>query len=167
MIVVVTAFSVSGPLAGPALALVGPPFVEACKGTMLVTALYALLYYNFLGAAVDCFFSTNILSMIKPEDVQASFYNVAGRFSGNTLEQAPVFLTMLWLYSLFVDSTSGTVLGAFYIVQRMIYPLIYSYTGKFRFEMEMVTQPGYGMNDPSYALFSIKYDHDECLEQLI
>lgn len=26
MIVVVTAFSVSGPLAGPALALVGPPF---------------------------------------------------------------------------------------------------------------------------------------------
>ena len=67
---------------------------------------------------------------------------VAARWSGNTLEQAPVFLSSLWLYALFADSASAGTLGALYLASRALYPLFYCWISRFTFGFEPVTQTG-------------------------
>lgn len=69
----------------------------------------------------------------------------AGRFSANSQEHAVVFMTTLWLYTVFVDASSAGVLGIMYVIQRAIYPFIYMIEGQFTFRFEYVTQVGYGL----------------------
>jgi hypothetical protein len=47
------------------------------------------------------------------------------RAFGNMIEQAPMFLSSLWLHALFVSSTVATQLGAIYLALRLCYPIIW------------------------------------------
>ena len=48
----------------------------------------------------------------------------ADRVIINTQEQMVPFLFSLWLHAIYVSSTVATVLGAFYIILRGLYPLL-------------------------------------------
>merc|ERR550525_543647 len=60
-------------------------------------------------------------------------------------DQAPVFLTLLWTYTLFVDSETGGNLGYMYIIGRLIYPFMYMFNHQFTMWFEWCTQMGYGV----------------------
>mmetsp|Transcript_31867 Transcript_31867/g.58359 ORF Transcript_31867/g.58359 Transcript_31867/m.58359 type:complete len:246 (-) Transcript_31867:47-784(-) len=125
----------------------GKEFAEACSSTLLVTCVWCLIYYNYLGVAVMCVFCGNAFEMFDPnKDVTDKFGTIAGRFQGNMFEQAPVHLLGLWMYTLFVDYTTGANLGALYIVGRIIYPFFYMVNRQFTMWFEFCTQIGYGVN---------------------
>lgn len=84
--------------------------------------------------------------MYGEEDVTASYERLSARFAGNTFEQSPIFLTGLWLYTLFVDYGSAYSMGMLYIVFRILYPLFYIVCHEFSFWFELNTQTGYGCN---------------------
>eukprot|EP00930_Biecheleria_cincta_P013660 TRINITY_DN12070_c0_g1_i1.p1 TRINITY_DN12070_c0_g1~~TRINITY_DN12070_c0_g1_i1.p1 ORF type:complete len:256 (-),score=17.30 TRINITY_DN12070_c0_g1_i1:402-1169(-) len=131
-------------LAGPAAD--AEQFSLACRMPMLATAAWCFVYYNMIGANVISQFAIHIVKMIPPPMVNFPQYtNISARFSGNSAEHAPVFLTSLWLYTVFVDSSSAGVIGFFYVAQRLLYPFIYMVRGEFDFYFEYITQIGYGM----------------------
>ena len=144
----------STPLAGPALAtsleasrggVDLQPLVAALKPAALVTIGWNVLYYNLLGSQVWTLAVVRIFEFAQPEDVDEAYHRVAARWAANTLEQAPVFLSSLWLYALFADSASAGTLGALYVASRAFYPLVWCWIGRFTFGFEPVTQTGYGV----------------------
>ena len=151
--VIVSTFQ-TATMTGPALAFKGSitvekaaaQFIDSCRPTLLVTAGLCLLYYNYLGCAVLSVFLVTIFKIIDAKNVNEKFSAVAGRFSGNMAEQAPVFLTALWIYTLFVDAGSAPALGAVYLAQRLSYPFFYIVCGEFTMWFEFSTQVGYGVN---------------------
>jgi len=131
-------------MTGPALG--SADTAAACKMAGLVTAGWGLLYYNLLGVNVDSMAAIAIFDMVAPTSVGPSFFHVASRMAGNMAEQAPVFLTSLWTYTLFADAATGAALGGLYLLQRLAYAFYYLILGEFRFEFESCTQVGYGVN---------------------
>jgi len=133
-------------------AMVGPAakasdLTSACRVSALVTCAWSLVYYNYIGCAIWCGLAAqHWYEMITGKDVGPQFAGVASRFSGNMAEQAPVFLTSLWMYTVFCDSATGGALGMLYILQRLSYPFFYMYDGHFTMHFEMCTQIGYGIN---------------------
>ena len=141
----------STPLVGPALAtsleasrggVDLQPLVDALRPAAFVTLGWSVLYYNLLGSQVWTLAVVRIFEFAQPEDVDESYHRVAARWAANTLEQAPVFLSSLWLYALFADSASAGTLGALYLASRALYPLFYCWIGRFTFGFEPVTQTG-------------------------
>lgn len=132
---------------GPALYSVADPtkMIQKCRYTLVVTAVYHLLYMNYVGVQVITAFAKGVWKLISDEDTTDVFEKNAGRFAGNMLEQSPVFLSALWTYTLFVDYSSGWVLGVLYIIRVGLYPLFYIANHKFDFWFEMCTQTGYGV----------------------
>ena len=116
------------------------PLVDALRPAALVTLSWNVLYYNLLGSQVWTLAVVRIFEFAQPEDVDESYHRVAARWAANTLEQAPVFLSSLWLYALFADSASAGTLGALYLASRFLYPLFYCWIGRFTFGFEPVTQ---------------------------
>merc|ERR1712086_370546 len=56
-----------------------------------------------------------------------------------------VFMSSLWMYTLFADSATGGTLGMLYIAARATYPLFYIFNHGFDLWFEMNTQTGYGV----------------------
>lgn len=140
-----TIFAWSSP-AEPALNLTGPPLVEACRKSLVVTALWWIMYYNYIGVQVLTVFIKAAYEMISDDDVTTKFAPNAARFAGNMFEQSPVFLWGLWMYTLFVDYESAWCLGVLYMVVRSLYPFYYIVFHQFDFWFESCTQVGYGVN---------------------
>ena len=83
--------------------------------------------------------------MISDDDVTEQFGAIASRFPGNMQEHSVVFVSTLWMYTLFADSATGAALGALYLVARLTYPLFYMANHGFDLWFEMCTQTGYGV----------------------
>jgi hypothetical protein len=106
-----------------------------------VTICWALLYYNFRGVQV-CSTASFAFEIISPSDVtHPQFNHVISRLADNTFEQAPVFLSALWLYTLFVDYGSVGPLGGLYLVSRLLYAPLYLIPAKLTVAVEFATQP--------------------------
>ena len=118
------------------------PLIDALRPAALVTLGWNVLFYNLLGSQVWTLAVVRIFEFAQPDDVDESYHRVAARWAANTLEQAPVFLSSLWLYALFADSASAGTLGALYLFSRVLYPLVYCWIGRFTFGFEPVTQTG-------------------------
>jgi hypothetical protein len=126
--------------------IAGKEFIDAVAKSVLVTALWMICYNNYIGIAVMSVLTKGPWEVIDGNKLTDQFSNVASRFSGNRLEHAPVFLTTLWLYTLFCDYETAWCLGMVYIVSTAQYPFMYMMKGRFTFWFEVCTQLGYGVN---------------------
>lgn len=120
--------------------------IDNCGKTMVATSIWCLMYYNYLGIAVQTVFLIHVFEMFTKDDVTDKFGPNAGRFAGNMMEQSPVFLTAMWTYTLLVDYETGGALGLLYIFGRALYPFFYMACHQFTFWFEFNTQIGYGVN---------------------
>lgn len=131
------------PVAGPALT--GNDLSEVaskCAPIALITVLWGILYINMHGP-LALWRLLLLFQLVKTEDVTPQFEAVSRRFFENTLEQAPVFLTSMWVYTLFVDYATAKPLGFLYLAARSTYPICYAARGEFSWPVELATQPGY------------------------
>lgn len=151
---VVTMFN-GAEINGPAIILTGKgkngsinlnSQVENVREALLVTAIWCIMYYNYVGVQVLTIFTQVAYEMYGPEDVTDKFRSNAARFAGNMFEQSPVFLWVFWTYVLFVDYGTGWCLGVLYLIQRALYPFYYIIIRRFTFDFENNTQIGYGVN---------------------
>lgn len=146
-LIVVTVVTALSGKKGPAVdQTTGHELTDACSNSILVTSLWCVLYMNYIGIQVMAIFMKGVWEMITDQDVTEKFAPNASRFAGNTLEQFPIFLPALWMYTLFCDSNTGANLGFLYLFSRAMYPLFYIANGKFTFWFEFCTQIGYGVN---------------------
>ena len=67
---------------GPAALKSGQEFVDACKRTVLVTAIWGTMYYNYVGASVLPVFCRAAYEMYTEKDITDRFGAIAGRWSG-------------------------------------------------------------------------------------
>jgi len=98
-------------------------------GPLLVTVAYVLVYYLMItnqlivrtrlrreyrarGESFDRYFGADREML------------AADRYAGNMLEHMPPFLILLWLNAIFVGPRGATVVGAAYVVARLVYPLV-------------------------------------------
>mmetsp|Transcript_79291 Transcript_79291/g.144716 ORF Transcript_79291/g.144716 Transcript_79291/m.144716 type:complete len:262 (+) Transcript_79291:60-845(+) len=146
MLMVTLVFSFSSKKGPAVLAATGQDLSDACSNAIIVTCAWCILYYNYLGIGAICVFVVNVFEMVSKTDVTEKFQPNAGRFSGNMFEQSPVFLSGLWMYTLFADYQTGWTLGVLYMVSRALYPFYYMANNKFTFWFENCTQIGYGVN---------------------
>lgn len=124
----------------------GDPIIDAIGKTMAVTACWCFLYYNYVGVQVGAVFNMAAFKMFTKDDVTEKYAPTGGRFAGNMFEQSPVFLVLLWAYTLLVDYETGGYLGILYMVTRLLYPFLYMIFGEFTMWFEFITQTGYGVN---------------------
>ena len=99
------------------------------KGPIIVTVSYVFLYYIFLVNILRVKVKLHKKYRDKGEKFDRYFSQdremlAADRIQLNMLEQMPTFLTLLWLYSFFIDIQCASILGGIYIFSRAIYPLI-------------------------------------------
>jgi len=142
----VVAFAIPD-IGGPAMyASTSVGVKDNCKIPMIVTASWCMVYYNYVSAAVLCVFCINAFGLWTADDVTEKMSTIAGRWSGNMFEQAPVFLVSLWTYTMFCDYKTGGSLGILYIVTRLLYPFYYIAFRQFNMWFESCTQIGYGIN---------------------
>jgi hypothetical protein len=143
--VIMYALSQHPVLLGPAIDVKSISIREACNGAILASCGWIIVYYNMVGANVVLVMCTGPWKMIPADKVDMQkFMSAPPRFSGNSAEHAVVFMTALWMYTIFVDATTGGILGMAYVIQRAIYPWCYMLFGGFTFYFEYVTQAGYG-----------------------
>lgn len=110
----------------------------APKGVVLVTLAWIHVYNQCIGHQLG-------IKMDFAND-NPNAKQVAERCFYNTIEQAPLFLLLLWMHAIFVDASVATSLGANYVFFRMLYPVFYSafgYDGSFNITGEISTQPNY------------------------
>mmetsp|Transcript_67567 Transcript_67567/g.135723 ORF Transcript_67567/g.135723 Transcript_67567/m.135723 type:complete len:245 (-) Transcript_67567:172-906(-) len=132
---------------GPALAAGTPEQIIDALGKVLVAqSLWCIIYYNYIGAQVLCIFFTGPWQVFDSKKHTDKYAANASRFSGNTMEHAPVFIPCMWAYAMFVDYETGGALGILYCANRAIYPLFYVLQGRFTFWFENITQTGYAVN---------------------
>lgn len=145
-ICVTVAFNLVTPK-GPALGQGSPDkIIDAFGKTMIVQAVWCIIYYNYIGAQVLCIFTAGPWEMIDGKKQTDKWGATAGRFAGNQFEQSVVFLPCLWMYAGLVDYETAWVLGVLYLIGRAMYPLFYVLQGKFTFWFEHITQVGYAVN---------------------
>jgi len=116
----------------------GFPSAVALHPTVVVTCVFLVMWYIFLGNQVSVKFTPGL-----PDDVQTEAKNIADRTVGNTLEQALPFLVLMWLEAIFVNPRTAMILGWFYVVTRFFYPLLWGAYGQFNVLIELATQPNY------------------------
>ena len=86
-----------------------------------------------------------IFQVFPPANLTEQYHFVTRRMGENTMEQAPTFLTCLWLYALLVDLETAIPLGYLYLVSRSAYPVMYAIAGEFAVHVEFATTPGYAV----------------------
>jgi len=132
---------------GPAIAAGSPAeIVDALGKTMIAQVVWCIIYYNYVGAAVLCVFTTGPWELIDATKQTDKWSAQVGRFSANQFEQSVVFIPCLWMYAVLIDSETAGALGILYCIQRAIYPFFYVIQGRFTFLFEHITQVGYAIN---------------------
>ena len=127
------------------------------QGPILVTLAYFLMYYAFLffqsGLKFYLYFKAKNGGNKDSEKPKVSFSKikyqsterlalVGDRSVGNTLEQLGPFIVGLWLYAVFVSTSTATTLGFLYLIFRLIYPLCFWFGIPWIF---ISTIPGYAI----------------------
>ena len=85
------------------------------------------------------------------------------RVMGNTLEQGVVFLPLLWMHATFVDPSMSFSLAQYYVVARVLYPILYFYyypgvkdkKGRTSYGFVFSTFPAYAVN--SYMMAKLYF----------
>mmetsp|Transcript_77345 Transcript_77345/g.201585 ORF Transcript_77345/g.201585 Transcript_77345/m.201585 type:complete len:248 (+) Transcript_77345:86-829(+) len=132
---------------GPALGAGTPEqVVDAFGKTMIVQAVWCIIYYNYVGAQVLGVFLSGPWAMLDGKKQTEKWGANASRFAGNQFEQSCVFIPCLWMYAGLVDYETAWTLGVLYIIGRILYPLFYVVHGRFTFFFEHITQVGYAVN---------------------
>jgi hypothetical protein len=132
---------------GPALGEgTSEKIIDALGTTMIVQAVWCILYYNYIGAQVLSVFFGGPWEVLDKTKQTDKWNASLGRFSGNQFEQSVVFIPCLWAYAMFVDFETAGALGVLYCINRAIYPLFYVIHGRFTFAFEHITQVGYAVN---------------------
>jgi len=132
---------------GPALGMgTTEEVVDALGKTMIVQAVWCIIYYNYVGLSVLCVFCSGPWDMIDGKNQTDKWAANAGRFAGNQFEQSVVFIPCLWMYAALVDYETAWPLGVLYVIGRAVYPLFYVLQGKFTMWFEHITQVGYAIN---------------------
>lgn len=134
----------AGTFSGPALQDKSTDLSTICAPIAVITVLWNILYRNILSVQSN----TNamlVFQVFPPTNLSEQYHHVTERMGGNTLEQAPTFLTCLWLYTLLVDSGTAVPLGYLYLVSRSAYPIMYAIPGEFAVHVEFATTPGYAV----------------------
>jgi len=129
---------------GPAV-MQGSKCLEACKQAILANCAWCYIYYNYLGAMLLGKFTQHVWQMYSDKDVTETYEYISSRFAGNMQEHSAIFLSSLWMYTMFADSATGGTLGLLYIATRIIYPLFYIFYHGFDLGFECMTQTGYGV----------------------
>lgn len=137
--------------AGPGAA-VGDAFPAAAelKGVAVVTAVYMMMWYIFLGNQVGIKFTQGLAPEVAD---QAKL--IADRTVINTMEQAFPFLSLLWLHAIFVNPETARLLGWIYVLFRYTYPIFFGMYGQFNTAVEVACQPNYAV--VFYFLFAVLY----------
>jgi len=124
----------AGPVAVP---------MDGYEGVVLVTVCYVIMYYWFMGQQV-------MAKVLREKQGKFSRYTATDQlwiFSDrcflNTVEQSPMFLTLLWLNAIFIDAQTTAKLGAFYLVMRMAFPFFWASKGEWNLNIEISTQSNY------------------------
>jgi len=130
---VVAAAVVSTEPSGPAIS--AGASLASVKLSVLATIFYYFVYYQSIGAQV-------VLAKFIGNNLPATS-NTATRSLGNTLEQMPLFLLLLWLYTIYGDAAIGGVLGLLYAGLTLGYFFAYASYGHFTIHCEFSTQPRY------------------------
>ena len=73
----------------------------------------------------------------------------------NLLEQAPMFLTSLWLFAINCSATEATALGTVYLVLRALYPVMWLIKGGKNVGYPMPV--GFFVTFPAYAVIITMY----------
>lgn len=108
------------------------------SGTIIVTCVYCIMFYIFLGHQVQVKFAPKLT-----DDVREQAKLIADRAVINTQEQMVPFLVLLWLEALFVNFHVAQTLGAIYVFFRFLYPVMWALYGTFNTAVELSVQPNY------------------------
>ena len=102
---------------------------ETFVGPAWVTLAYFGVYYAFITHGL-----TVKLRLTREHEARGEKFDryfsqdrsllAADRTQLNMLEHMPVFLALLWLHATLVSSAEATVLGALYVVTRVLYPFL-------------------------------------------
>jgi glutathione S-transferase len=103
--------------------------------TALVTLL-AVLFYFFTSARVGRIRMT--LGIKAPATTGHPDFERAFRVQMNTLEAMPAFLPSLWLFAIYINDTIAALIGAVWIIGRIIYFIGYAKAAEKR-------GPGFGI----------------------
>ena len=120
--------------------------IDALSKTMIVQAVWCIIYYNYIGAQVLGVFLAGPWQMLDGSKQTEKWGPNSARFAGNQFEQSCVFIPCLWMYAVLVDYETAWALGVLYIIGRVLYPLFYVLQGRFTFFFEHITQVGYAIN---------------------
>merc|ERR1711939_661250 len=71
--------------------------------------------------------------------------NWGERAFGNLNEQSPMFLVAIWLHALFVSPDNAATLGWVYLALRILYVMIWMFSGRFTMKVLAATMPMYGI----------------------
>ncbi|MBW4647866.1 MAG: MAPEG family protein [Kastovskya adunca ATA6-11-RM4] len=104
--------------------------------TSLVTVLALMLYFAFTANVGRARMKYKVLP---PQTSGDPDFDRVFRVQQNTLEQLVLFIPSLWLFSLFVSPIWGAVIGAIWIVGRLVYAWGYYQATEKRL-------PGFGIN---------------------
>ena len=88
-------------------------------GPAMVTAGYVLMGMNFMPLGPTA-------GMVGANDAQKMWGN---RAFLNMMEHAPLFLSSLWIFAIFVSAEEATKVGSAYLALRFMYPIIWAYWG--------------------------------------
>lgn len=143
------------------------------KGTVQGTVLYLFLYFGvfipFQSFSKIYLFRKKIKEAKKNDSKEkvsfraTKYYNsrdnlalTGDRMVGNFIEQAIIFLPLLWIHALFVDPSQSLLLSCIYVLSRAIYPIMYMLGSNKKFLLILVsTVPGYAIN--TYLIFSVLF----------
>jgi uncharacterized membrane protein YecN with MAPEG domain len=98
-------------------------------GPLLVTVAYVLVYYLMITNQLIVRMRLRREYRARGESFDRYFgadreMLAADRYVGNMLEHMPPFLILLWLNAIFVGPRGATLVGAVYVVARLVYPLV-------------------------------------------
>ncbi len=103
--------------------------ISEFKGPILVTISYFFVYYFFICLILKT--KLELHSAYKKEGKKFDRYFsqdrkmlLADRTQLNMLEHAPVFITLMWLYAIFISTENATIIGGFYVIIRGFYPFV-------------------------------------------
>jgi uncharacterized membrane protein YecN with MAPEG domain len=98
-------------------------------GPLLVTVAYVLVYYLMITNQLIVRLRLRREYRARGESFDRYFGGdremlAADRYAGNMLEHMPPFLILLWLNAIFVGPRGAALVGAAYVVARLVYPLV-------------------------------------------
>lgn len=108
--------------AAKAAAAVVAPAVAASPelaGAAMVTAAYVVLAMNFMPLGP-------IAGLVGASPAQIKW---GDRAFGNLVEHAPLFLSSLWCFAVFVSAAEAAKIGAVYVALRALYPVVWAVFG--------------------------------------